>query len=133
MLVNQTTEVVAVLVKVQNHKVLGLRVRHLPHVLVPRNFYHGAEFEFLGLFLDLRPPFGHILAHELIVKVEVVLHVFDFVEVFLFELVFESAFLFALLLGFELDFGEGFLFFLGDVVAVFDLKVEPLGVDSVRH
>ena len=67
--VDQPTELVAVLVEMQQHEIVGIGLGHLPDVLVPGDFYHLPVLHLFDLHLQLLHTLGHVLLRELILKI----------------------------------------------------------------
>lgn len=112
-LVDKVTELVAVLIQMENDKVLSWRIGNLPHVLIPGDLIHLPILDLLSLGLQLRHPAGIELFGEIILEIQIIFHFLKLLLIFLCEYIFEFVLLLMLLSHLWLLLVKGglFLFF----------------------
>lgn len=131
--VYQSAIFVAILIQVDDHEVIGISISNFSQILLTRYLHQLSILVFLCFFKQLVLTLRHVLSHELIIKIKVILHFLYLIHVFSFQSILKFAFLCNELLKFLLLLIESFLFFFGKIVSMFDLKIKPLSINSISH
>lgn len=64
-----------------DYKVIGIRLAHLPHILISRDLDHFSVSIVFRFLKQLGFSLRHIFSHELVIEIEVILHLFNLVHV----------------------------------------------------
>lgn len=131
--VYQSAIFVAILIQVNDHEVIGISICNFSQILLTRYLHQLSILVFLCFFKQLILTLSHILSHELIIKIKVILHFLNLIHVLSFQSILKFTFFCNELLNFLMLFIESFFFFFGEIVSMFDLKVKPLSINSISH
>ena len=133
MLIYQVAELVAVLVKMQQYKVLSWCVSNFSDILISGDFNNLSILDLLSLGLKLGDSVGIKLLGELIILIKLILHIFQLLFGLAIDDILDLVLFSMLLLHLFLLFVKGGLLLFGKVVAMLYLDVKPFCCYFVCH
>lgn len=132
-MIDKVTELVTVLIQMQNNKVLCWCISNLSHIFISWNFINFSILDLLSMIFKLSHSVSIELFGEIILKIKIILQFFELLLILLCEYIFEFFLLLIFLFHFCLFLVKSFFLLIGKIIAMFDLKVKPFGGDFVGH
>lgn len=132
-MIDQVTELVTVLIQMQQNKVLSWRISNLSHILISRYFQHLPILNFFSLSFELSHSICVELFGEIILKIKIIFEFLKLLLVLLCEYIFEFVLLLVFLFHLLLFLVKSFFLLIWEIIAMLDLKIKPLCCNFVSH
>lgn len=132
-MVNKVTELVTVLIQMQNNKVLCWCICNFSHIFISWNLINFSILDLLSMIFKLSHSVSIELFGEVIIKIKIILHFFELLLILLWEYIFKFVLLLIFLFHFCLFLVKSFFLLVGKIITMLDLKVKPFSSDFVGH